>query len=534
MTTVSYRNKFTRSTFVTLIVTLLLCYQAIDKLLEARKPFLEINSLMKEEDAIDSVIFNLGYGGFIHNFKNYVIRKDQRYYQDADSNYHKLKNDLVVLKKHNDLTAKIEIAKIEETLDIYRQKLETAKSLIERGKSSEAIDKVVFVDDSIALESLHRASSKLHHFIIQNIEKSVEAKEKRILIFGLWAFLLIAFLFSAMFYEFFKVHRYDEVNRLFMREVFNQIKTPIFVVKGGKQFRFNNAAADKFWSQYSDRSGRIEEEWFDFLLSDKMKLKDLASSKYINQPLTFVKRFTNQETGEESIFEMSVTVSVENVINDTKYGVVVLTDRSKLIDNNSKAEIHHRIKNNLSLLIGLAEIMKREYIKGESRAQEDIVSVLNTLVSKIYSISTIYDNEQEVGLQQKVNLLRYFIKLFEQHRGLNQQVNMKSQFEISDDLYISSKELIPLGLIFSEFLVNSIKYAKVKDELIVGAKIYFTNKGIVADFFDNGMEGDLPESIKETGGMGRRIIDILALQLNSSVNFEFNNGARLSLVPSKD
>ncbi|TMO51680.1 hypothetical protein, partial [Pseudoalteromonas phenolica] len=41
---------------------------------------------------------NLGYVGFIHHFKNYIIRREQQYFQQAERRYIKSKTSLSQLK----------------------------------------------------------------------------------------------------------------------------------------------------------------------------------------------------------------------------------------------------------------------------------------------------------------------------------------------------------------------------------------------------------------------------------------------------
>ena len=98
---------------------------------------------------------NIGYGGFIHNFKNLVLRRDiARYQSRIESNLSELANELnrldqVLLLPEN----KRQLATVRSTVDEYARKYQLALELIAAGRDSQAIDAVVKVDDGPALEA---------------------------------------------------------------------------------------------------------------------------------------------------------------------------------------------------------------------------------------------------------------------------------------------------------------------------------------------------------------------------------------------
>jgi methyl-accepting chemotaxis protein len=67
---------------------------------------------------------DIGYGGFIHNFKNYVLRRDEVYRLNLLKNYENALTDLSILRKQ--LSAPIELQAldaIEAVLGSYKEKL---------------------------------------------------------------------------------------------------------------------------------------------------------------------------------------------------------------------------------------------------------------------------------------------------------------------------------------------------------------------------------------------------------------------------
>ena len=99
----------------------------------------------------------VGYGGLIHQFKNYVLRGKQYYvdtfqykYRQTRAIFHKYKN--IVGISAQDIK---NIKTVMETFDQYNKNLEMAIQLKKQHKSVESIDKVVKVDDSSAIKALN-------------------------------------------------------------------------------------------------------------------------------------------------------------------------------------------------------------------------------------------------------------------------------------------------------------------------------------------------------------------------------------------
>ena len=98
----------------------------------------------------------LGYGGLIHDFKNYLLRGEQRYLTSFNSNINQLKFKLTELKKLDGLSpVKLAaIINIDETIDDYHQQIDKLQRLKLQGLSIKEQDNLVRVDDKLMIESL--------------------------------------------------------------------------------------------------------------------------------------------------------------------------------------------------------------------------------------------------------------------------------------------------------------------------------------------------------------------------------------------
>lgn len=106
----------------------------------------------------------IGYGGLIHNFKNYVLRPDEDNYRI--SAFADATEALSLLEHLHHGASKIGIeAKLEKThhmLESYAKRLELVRELSEKGLSSQLIDAQVRFDDRPALQEVERVLEKLN------------------------------------------------------------------------------------------------------------------------------------------------------------------------------------------------------------------------------------------------------------------------------------------------------------------------------------------------------------------------------------
>lgn len=127
-------------------------YQALNQTWQTQyERATKINVALSEVDGA------FGYGGFIHNFKNLILRLDsERYDAKIEKNIEEFTiaiNQLdALLKQENDKQA---VQQIKQTFDEYTQKYYLVSPMVKAGKNSDEIDAVVKVDDGPALNA-HR------------------------------------------------------------------------------------------------------------------------------------------------------------------------------------------------------------------------------------------------------------------------------------------------------------------------------------------------------------------------------------------
>ncbi len=105
---------------------------------------------------ISSLRDALGYGGMIHQFKNYVLRQDKPRIAKVLAKVAKAKADIETYRALGVNAAESKaLGGIGGTIEAYGKAVLTAKSLAADGKTAMQIDKVVKIDDKPALNGLN-------------------------------------------------------------------------------------------------------------------------------------------------------------------------------------------------------------------------------------------------------------------------------------------------------------------------------------------------------------------------------------------
>lgn len=178
-------------------------------------------------------------------------------------------------------------------------------------------------------------------------------------------------------------------------------------------------------------------------------------------------------------------------------------------------EIHHRVKNNLTLLKSLL------FLQSKTSAHEEVKRILEECQARIQSMALVHSNlygENENGMLE----VRAFAELLLSELS----ASFKAQehdiaFEIEGTCRdVNIAQSVPLGLVLNELATNSIKYAFTDvQEPLISVQISETAGSIHIVYSDNGP--GLPNGFDaDKGGFGFRLLHILSQQLNATLRYE--------------
>jgi len=185
-------------------------------------------------------------------------------------------------------------------------------------------------------------------------------------------------------------------------------------------------------------------------------------------------------------------------------------------------EVHHRIKNNLQLIISLVTLQN-------AKISNDVNSgILDMLCHRINSIALIHEQLYISKVFDKVNVELYIKDLLKKFILLISEKKFDFEHKIND-IHLNLETITPLGLIWSELISNSLKYnlnrggLKIYIDLVKKGDVYFMH------YYDNGVGYPGGQFIANQSGMGFTIIHILSMQLLTKLNTYNSNGAHFTL-----
>ncbi|MCP4161921.1 MAG: hypothetical protein GY760_17755 [Deltaproteobacteria bacterium] len=123
-----------------------------------------LDSVQVKQAHLMNIRSQMGYGGAIHVFKNYVLRGQSKYHKRYMKKAGSILKDIEAYNSVGNLSS-IEIKslkKIEEMVEKYRAATQTAKELIDSGREVKEIDSVIKIDDNPYLKALTNLSSELN------------------------------------------------------------------------------------------------------------------------------------------------------------------------------------------------------------------------------------------------------------------------------------------------------------------------------------------------------------------------------------
>ena len=184
-------------------------------------------------------------------------------------------------------------------------------------------------------------------------------------------------------------------------------------------------------------------------------------------------------------------------------------------------EIHHRVKNNLQLVMSLLEL------EADKASEQTVKMALNESRSRIHSMSLVHEQLYQSSDLANIDFSRYLSKLAQNlwrtYIVGSRQIAMTMQL---DDVQLGINQAIPLGLLCNELITNIFEHAFPADKPgSVQLSLRLDNEGMLQlTIADNGI--GIPDTVDwpKPDSMGLDLVSGLAKQLHADITLDSGPG----------
>jgi PAS domain S-box-containing protein len=189
-------------------------------------------------------------------------------------------------------------------------------------------------------------------------------------------------------------------------------------------------------------------------------------------------------------------------------------------------EIHHRVKNNLQIIISLVNLQMRQSEDPEVR------QIMAETQNRVRAMSLVHEKLYGSESLSRIDFGDYTRYLAKQLSSFFGSDSMKVRLDISlGRIMVDINTAVPLGLIMNELISNSLKHAFPGGrEGTIAISGTVDNNVITFVVRDNGI--GIPEDLdwKNTPSLGMHLITRLVEQVDGTITLDRNEGTEFTLT----
>ncbi len=190
-------------------------------------------------------------------------------------------------------------------------------------------------------------------------------------------------------------------------------------------------------------------------------------------------------------------------------------------------ELHHRVKNNLNIIISYINIQSSE------SNNYDLLERNNELIGRIHAIKKVHEILQNASDFAKLEIGPYLEDLCRQIIDSSGMKNISLKSTSYDRIVFRSKTAIDMGLVFTELIMNSIKHAIDEEELLVTIEIFSDNNDCVLTYTDNGRPYPEDFNQEKSTSLGLVIIQSIVKSHNGKISVDRSKKETRITLPLK-
>jgi two-component sensor histidine kinase len=188
-------------------------------------------------------------------------------------------------------------------------------------------------------------------------------------------------------------------------------------------------------------------------------------------------------------------------------------------------EIHHRVKNNLQMIVGLLDLQQ------SSTTDHDVSLVLNDAGSRVRSIALIHQSLYKGDTDMvSIGFNKYIAELCD---SLVYSYNMSDTLDVEldiDEINLPFNRAVILGLLITELVTNVLKHAFVdrsKGSLTISIKKNNNEVRLIVSDDGVGISDDFNQ---KSSSFGLDLINSFVKDLGGQVRFSNDNGTKVEVI----
>ncbi len=345
-----------------------------------------------------------------------------------------------------------------------------------------------------------------------------------------------------------EIHRRKEilkslhVSESAYRTIFENTGTATLIIEGDNIISLANTEFQKL-SGYSKQELEGKKPWTDFVVSEDLegmiKQNQRRLTKSESDPKNYEFRLLDRAGNVKNIYVVAVIIPGSNNslislldVTDSKIAEAKIKKSLKEKETLLK-EIHHRVKNNLTVISSLLNLQS-QYIKDK----DDLMMFMESQ-SRAKSMALIHQRLYDSSDLKSINFGDYIRTLanemFQTYVYDPSTVKLNLMVE---DIMLDVNTAIPLGLILNELLTNSMKYAFPSEGLNgingqingnINVNLSKNNGNYTMIVEDDGVGFPDDVDMENTDSLGLQLINSLTDQIDGDIIFNRTNGTSFTI-----
>ncbi|TGL39779.1 histidine kinase dimerization/phosphoacceptor domain -containing protein [Leptospira perdikensis] len=328
--------------------------------------------------------------------------------------------------------------------------------------------------------------------------------------------------------------RLTESERRF-RDFFEKNSSVMLIIEPNSGDIINaNQTAVQFYGYPHDVLTKMKIDEINILPSEEVKMERMRALSEERSYFCFPHKLASGVVKQVEVYSTPIETSNRHLL----FSIVHDVTERKIAEEKVKSllsekemilrEVHHRIKNNMTILYNLLDL------QAGSQENLEIRNSLKDATSRIKTMSLLYDKLYSGKAFHKLQLDEYLLPLSQEIISLF-PYPVKLNTELTSD-QLSAEQLQAIGIITNELLTNSLKYARdPKKELEIQIKFWAEGNDFHLVIGDNGKGFDSQVTNPETLGFGLTLVSMLVKQISGQLTFHGDAGAEFHIVfPTKN